>query len=68
MVAFHLSKASTLPNRWWLLSYDHNGNNVIIEHLHQGLNPKYTHMVLSDHLDFQKIYMLANIVVHDRKK
>jgi len=25
MVIFHLSKTSTLPNKWWSLSYYHNG-------------------------------------------
>jgi hypothetical protein len=53
------SRASILPDRWWSLSYCHNGNNAATKHLHQGLNPKYTHMVLSDHPDFHKICMLS---------
>jgi hypothetical protein len=58
MVIFHLNEASTFPNMWLSLSYCHNGNNATIKHLYQGLNPKYTHMVLSDHPNFQKICML----------
>jgi hypothetical protein len=52
MVIFHPNRTSTLPNMWCSLSYYHNGKNATIEHLHQGLNPKYTHMVLSDHPNF----------------
>ncbi len=52
VVTFHLSRASTLPNKWWSFSFCHNGNNVTSKHFHQGLNLKYIHMVLSDHPNF----------------
>ncbi len=34
VVTFHLSKASTLPNKWWSFSFCHNGKNATSKHLH----------------------------------
>jgi hypothetical protein len=67
VVTFHPNRASTFRNIWWSFSYYHNNNNAIIEHLHQGLNPKYTHVVLSDH-PFSKRFVCWLILLYMIKK